>query len=309
MGLLRRLRMANVPAMNTAAIPDQMLVSAFMAQIPDHVYFKDTESRFVSVSRSLAQSLGCSVEEVLGKTDADFFGEAEAQAYRERELRIMSTGEALIDHVTRHTWPDGRETWSLNVAMPMRNEAGEIVGIFGTNKDVTQAKLLERALENANQQLAAATQEAKDMAAAAQVANEAKSAFLANMSHEIRTPMNGVMGMAELLLETPLSASQREYAETILESARSLLTLINDILDFSKIEAGKIELEHTDLDLRETLEDVTRLIAVQAHAKGLEVTAHVDPAVPEFVTGDPSRVRQILLHLCGNAVKFTEQGE
>jgi two-component system sensor histidine kinase/response regulator len=253
--------MANVPAMNTAAIPDQMLVSAFMAQIPDHVYFKDTESRFVSVSRSLAQSLGCSVEEVLGKTDADFFGEAEAQAYRERELRIMSTGEALIDHVTRHTWPDGRETWSLNVAMPMRNEAGEIVGIFGTNKDVTQAKLLERALERANQQLAAATQEAKDMAAAAQVANEAKSAFLANMSHEIRTPMNGVMGMAELLLETPLSASQREYAETILESARSLLTLINDILDFSKIEAGKIELEQTGLDLRETLEDVTRLIA------------------------------------------------
>jgi two-component system sensor histidine kinase/response regulator len=295
--------------MKTAAIPDQILVSAFMAQIPDHVYFKDRKSRFVSVSRSLAQSFGCSVEEVLGKTDADFFGEAEARAYRERELRIMSTGEALVDHVTKHVWPDGRETWSLNVAMPMRNEAGEIVGIFGTNKDITQAKLLEQALEKANQQLAAATQQAKDMATAAQGANEAKSAFLANMSHEIRTPMNGVMGMAELLLETPLSTSQRDYAETILESARALLTLINDILDFSKIEAGKIELEQTGIDLRETLEDVTRLIAVQAHAKDLEVTAHVDPAVPELVTGDPARVRQILLNLCGNAVKFTERGE
>jgi signal transduction histidine kinase/AmiR/NasT family two-component response regulator/HPt (histidine-containing phosphotransfer) domain-containing protein len=164
-------------------------------------------------------------------------------------------------------------------------------------------------LSATNRQLAAATQEAKDMAQAALVASEAKSAFLANMSHEIRTPMNGVMGMAELLLETPLGAAQRDYAETILQSARALLTLINDILDFSKIEAGKIELEHIELDLRETLEDVTRLIAIQAHAKGLEITASVDPAVPELLSGDPARVRQILLNLCGNAVKFTQQGE
>jgi PAS domain S-box-containing protein len=291
-----------------AAIPDQMLVSAFMAQIPDHVYFKDRESRFVSVSRSLAQSFGCSVKEVLGKTDADFFAEEQAQAFREREVKIMSTGEALIDEVTRHTWPDGHETWSLNVAVPIRNDDGEVVGVFGTNKDITAAKLLEQALE-ANSQLSAETQQAKDMAAAALVANEAKSAFLANMSHEIRTPMNGVLGMVELLLETPLSASQRDYAETILHSARALLTLINDILDFSKIEAGKIELEHTALDLREMLEDVIRLVAIQAHAKNLEVTAKVDPAVPERITADPARVRQILLNLCGNAVKFTQRGE
>jgi two-component system sensor histidine kinase/response regulator len=164
-------------------------------------------------------------------------------------------------------------------------------------------------LSATNLQLAAATQQAKEMAAAALVASEAKSAFLANMSHEIRTPMNGVIGMAELLLETPLSASQRDYGETILHSARALLTLINDILDFSKIEAGKLELEHTEFDLRETLEEVTRLIAIQAHAKDLEVTANVEPAVPEFVRGDPARVRQILLNLCGNAVKFTQRGE
>jgi PAS domain S-box-containing protein len=289
-------------------MPDQMLVSAFMAQIPDHVYFKDRESRFVSVSRSLAQSLGRSVEEVLGKTDADFFAAEQAQAFRERELRIMSTGETLVDHVTKHNWPDGRETWSLNVAVPMRNNDGEIVGIFGTNKDITATKLLERALE-ANSQLTAATQQARAAAQAALFANQAKSAFLANMSHEIRTPMNGVLGMVELLLETPLSASQRDYAETILDSARALLTLINDILDFSKIEAGKIELEHIAFDLRETLEEVTRLVAIQAHAKNLEVTARVDPAVPERITGDPARMRQILLNLCGNAVKFTQQGE
>jgi two-component system, sensor histidine kinase and response regulator len=160
-----------------------------------------------------------------------------------------------------------------------------------------------------NDQLAAATQQAKDLAAAALVASEAKSSFLANMSHEIRTPMNGVIGMGELLLDTPLSVPQRDYAETILLSARALLTLINDILDFSKIEAGKLELEHVEFDLRKTLGDVIRLVAVQAHAKNLEVTASVNPAVPELVMGDPTRIRQVLLNLCGNAVKFTQRGK
>ena len=164
-------------------------------------------------------------------------------------------------------------------------------------------------LSAANEQLATATQQARDMAATALVASAAKSDFLANMSHEIRTPMNGVMGMTELLLETPLSASQRDYAETILHSARALLTLINDILDFSKIEAGKLELEQSEFDLGETLEEVLRLVAVQAHAKGLEVTAHVDPAVPDLVLGDAARMRQVLVNLCGNAVKFTHRGE
>jgi two-component system, sensor histidine kinase and response regulator len=160
-----------------------------------------------------------------------------------------------------------------------------------------------------NDQLSAATQQAKDLAAAALVASEAKSSFLANMSHEIRTPMNGVIGMAELLLDTALSPPQREYAETILHSARALLTLINDILDFSKVEAGKLELERVELDLRGALEDVVRLIGIQAHAKGLKITTSVDAAIPPILTGDPARLRQILLNLCGNAVKFTQHGE
>jgi len=164
-------------------------------------------------------------------------------------------------------------------------------------------------LATINEQLVAATGRATEMAQIAQVANQAKSEFLANMSHEIRTPMNGVIGMAELLLDAPLGHQQRDYAETIRDSARALLTVINDILDFSKIEAGKLELDVTRVEVRDLLEDVARLIAIPAHEKNLEVTAYVDPAVPEFVQGDAGRLRQVLINLCGNATKFTQQGE
>jgi signal transduction histidine kinase len=164
-------------------------------------------------------------------------------------------------------------------------------------------------LANANELLKTATEKTQKMAEAALIASKAKSEFLANMSHEIRTPMNGVLGMINLLIETPLTTEQREYASTIKTSADSLLSVINDILDFSKIEAGKLAVEKLEFDLKATVTDAIALLAPKAEAKKV---ALVPPSLERFgnkLVGDPSRLRQILLNLIGNAIKFTDAGE
>jgi PAS domain S-box-containing protein len=309
--------------MKFSVLPDEMLVSAFMANIPDHVYFKDRQGRFVSVSLSLARDLGHSVEEVVGKTNFDFLDEEQARTTHEMQLELMNKGEPLIDHLVKRVWPDGRVNWYQSNQIPLRNARGKVVGIFGMGRDITAWKLTELALAASTQQLTEANARleasnahllveklrADQMTQTALAASHAKSQFVANMSHEIRTPMNGVMGMTDLLLDTTLDPIQRKYAESIRDSAAALLTVINDVLDFSKVEAGKLGLEEIEMDLREVVEDVARLISIQADAKGLEVTANMDMALPELLRGDPARVRQILLNLCGNAVKFTAKGE
>ena len=198
-----------------------------------------------------------------------------------------------FEHRLRHK--DGSYRWILTRGALFEDSAALTKRLVGIHIDLSDQKQAEDALHRA-----------KDAAEAASVA---KSQFLANMSHEIRTPMNGVLGLAALLQQTSLTPKQQRLTDTIVRSGRSLLDIINDILDFSKIEAGKLELEHTDFHLRMLIDDVLELFTAPAHQKHLELVADVADSVPAFVKGDPARLRQILINLIGNAIKFTAQGE
>ncbi|TWU46109.1 Aerobic respiration control sensor protein ArcB [Rubripirellula tenax] len=274
---------------------ERFLLQSLLNNLPDFIYFKDLQSRFLRVSQAHAQRLGLSdAAEAVGTTDSDYFPEEYAEAARTDELQLIRSGQDVIGREEHAVWPDGSETWVATSKLPLRNEDGRIVGTFGISRDITELKAAVEAIERAKQ--------------VAEAASRAKSEFVANLSHEIRTPMNAIIGMADLLVNGGLDQVRSEQAKTILESGECLLALLNEILDFSRIESGRLELDPIQGDVRELVNGVVRMLAVRVNEKSIEITSHVTPETPRYVVADFVRLRQILINLVGNAIKFTAQG-
>jgi PAS domain S-box-containing protein len=259
------------------------------------VVIMDSEARIEWVNHSFQRVTGYELEEVEGRRLLDVLEGEETDAEAARRLRReLSAGNGCTVELINYR-KDGQPIWSALEMQPVRNTAGDVVNHVAILADVTERRRAADELRQAKE--------------AAELANKAKSEFLAVMSHEIRTPMNGVLGFTHLLHGTRLNAQQRDYTETIQSSAEALLALLNDILDFSKIESGRMDLERQPFELRQCVEDALDLIAATAARKNIEILARFDHRMPTWFVGDVTRLRQVIVNLAGNAVKFTEEGE
>lgn len=400
----------------------EALHHGLMASLPLNVFRKNRDGQIVFANRLYCESIGLPLEDLVGKTDADFYPRELAEKYQADDAHVMESGDVL-ETIEENRGADGKTRYVQVLKAPVRNAAGEIVGVQGMFWDVSDRKRAEEELKESRERLRLALgagqigtwiydvtadslvwddrthaifgldpgafhgsydaflarvhpddvtsireamqqtlqeggrmdteyrivwpdesvrhvssraavdfdrqgqparvigvcvdvtetklAEARLQAAkeAAESASRAKSAFLANISHEIRTPMNAVIGMTELVLDTQLEPEQREYLAVVQQSGEALLLLINDLLDFSKIEAGKLELHQTAFDVRELLGDTMKSLAIRAHQKGLELACDISARVPTTIEGDETRLRQVVINLVGNAIKFTQQGE
>ncbi len=264
----------------------------FVEHTPAAVAMFDREIRYMTVSRGWYEEYGLTERNIEGRSHYDVFPTL-PERWKTLHQRAVA-GESLSRDRDPFVREDGKTTWVRWALHPWRNEQGDIGGIIMFTEVITHQVEHEIALRNACQE--------------AKAANRAKSAFLANMSHEIRTPMNGIIGMTDLLLDTELTEPQRQLGHVVRRSANALLTIINDILDFSKVEAGKLELEEHPLSIPRLVSDVVGLLQHKAEERGLQLTSMVGAEMPTVLLGDEGRLRQILVNLLGNAIKFTETG-
>jgi two-component system, sensor histidine kinase and response regulator len=253
------------------------------------------DGRWLQVNLALCEILGYPQAELLRTTSQALTHLEDADADRLHMERLLSGKDRVYQMEKRYVRKDQSAVWTLLSVSAVRDPGGRVMSLIAQVQDITQRKEAEQQLVKAR--------------SAAEEANRAKSEFLANMSHEIRTPMNGIMGMTELALDTDLTAEQRDYLQMVKASADSLLTVINDILDFSKIEARKLDLDRAQFFLRDGLTETLKTMSLRAQSKGLELAYHIGMDVPDALIGDPGRLRQIVVNLLGNAVKFTEHGE
>jgi two-component system sensor histidine kinase/response regulator len=269
--------------------------SSFFIHSPVGMAVMDLGGRLLRTNSALQTILGCSAAELQNKTLSAFMLSEDSAEYAENLAALQAGTVAYFETESRFHRKDGRLSWWRLTLSLLHDRTERSRFIFGLVKDISRWKRSEVDLQRAKE--------------VAEAMARTKSEFLANMSHEIRTPIHTITGMTELLLDTDLDMEQSEYAEQVRFSADVLLTLVNDILDFSKIEAGKLTLEEIDFDLNEMLEKAVDLVILEAHKKDLEVILYVAPGVPHRLRGDPARLRQIVINLFNNAVKFTAHGE
>jgi two-component system sensor histidine kinase/response regulator len=276
------------------------MVRLLLDSTPEAIYGLDAEGNCTFCNIACLRILGYQEQaDLLGKNmhDLAHHTKADGTHYPVEECSIYEAfRKGAETHVDNEVfWRRSGTSFPVEYWSRPIQKSEKAIGSVVTFMDITDRKAAEQALRKAKE--------------GAEAANEAKNTFLATMSHEIRTPMNGILGMTELVLDSDLTAEQRENLGLVQLSAESLLSIINDILDFSKIEAGKLDLESIPFDLRESLGETIKSLGFRAHQKGLELLYDVQPEVPEAVVGDPGRIRQILINLVGNAIKFTEKGE
>lgn len=281
-------------AMEAALAQKDAFLRRLLDAIPDLIFYKDRAGVYLACNRAHRQFMGLEEHELIGKTAYELFPAEVAQQFEAEDKQVLSQKSTL--HIEQWvTYPNGQRIAWDTLLTPVGPPHGEPTGLIGICRNMTDRKAAEEELCKAKE--------------AAESANQIKSAFLSTVTHELRTPLNGMLGLANLLLGTELSIEQFDLVNTIHTSGTALLTLINDILDFSKIEANKLELEPTDFDLRRCLEETLDLVAPQATVKGLNLTYLIEPGVPTRLCQDVTRLRQILVNLVGNAVKFTQKGE
>ncbi|MGB6977465.1 MAG: response regulator [Gammaproteobacteria bacterium] len=266
--------------------------------LPGYIYWKNAHSEYMGCNRNLAAVSGlkqCS--DIAGKKDEDFgWGVEQAESFRQDDQEVMRTGQIKI---TEHILPipriDSSYMYVRTEKIPLYNQQGKVVGILGVALDITDRKRAEEALKEAKER--------------AEVANRAKSQFLSVASHELRLPLSAILGLTDFLLTDDLTPQERQdYLNSISTAGAHLLSLINDILDFAKLEADKFELAPAQLDLKRLIEEVTTMMAAQTKTKGLDLWVNYEPTVPHLIVGDSRALRQIIVNLLGNAIKFTSAG-
>jgi len=318
MGLLRTLQKAERSeiARNDAEEKyreQNKFFNQILDNIPGILFVKDASDdyKFYLLNKSAEKFLGYTSDYLIGKTDRDIFSEEEANFFRTIDESTMAAGKVVDIPCEMVTSKVGEMFWHTR-KFPIYDSQGRPKFLIGLSEDITKRKRTEMELagyrENLEKMVDERTEKLKSAISKAEEANRMKSEFLATMSHEIRSPMSGVLGMAELLLDTPLTSQQKDLTRTILNSGEVLMNIIEDILDFSKIEANKLELDPIAVNMLELVDDVAMLYSTKARDKALELAVRYVPGSEPFVYADPMRIRQVLGNLVNNAIKFTQTG-